>query len=833
MGHIGSHRLLLENFPDAFAYHRILADSEGNLVDYLFLEVNPAFEEMAGLPKEQLLGKKASEISTGIAALPIDPIETYGRALAEEGSIRFHSYLEPRERWYEITACSDGPGHLAVFYRDITESKLHTAAPGADRELAETAERLNHTLRATRSSIDILDSNFNLLYVDEHWQTIYGPPEGRKCYEYFKGRDGPCENCGAPRALETRKVTLSEQVLPREGHRIVECHDVPYQNEQGEWLVAEFKVDITRRKELENNLQFRLRFEKMIRDISSSFIGAREEKLDEAINRALQRVGEFFSMGRGAVFQFVPDEKVMERTHEWCAEGRRPLEGVLARFSADELPWLFAQLSRDERLTAFVVEGLPAEAGAEKKAFAGQGIRSFLILPLSRAGAGFAEGFLAFDGAGVRENRIGKEKGLLAVGTKIIANALTRQRLERERSEILAMLKESEENLFVTLNSIGDGVIATDVKGRITRMNPQAEALTGWSLEKAYGRPLEEVFHIINARTGKRVVNPVSRVLETGLMMGLANDTALISRDGNRRLIGDSAAPIHDSAGSVAGVVLVFSDVTEQYRAREALQESEIRYRTIVENINDALFIFDFQLQIIDLNETAHRMLHYERSELLGANLSLITGAKDQLYASQIMERLLMDGEFLFEGTLVRRDGLAVPVETSLKVVSRDGDGSIQAFVRDITRRKQDEQRIVDYATELEKLYQKLNEEMNRARQVHKRTLPGELPSIKGISLAAHYQPAKEMGGDLYDVLQLGQKVVIYLSDVTGHGADGAMLSVFVKHTIKAYLSLSPEEEISPGRIVRYLSVQFQEKNLPDEYFICILWRSSIWRAWS
>lgn len=102
------------------------------------------------------------------------------------------------------------------------------------------------------------------------------------------------------------------------------------------------------------------------------------------------------------------------------------------------------------------------------------------------------------------------------------------------------------------------------------------------------------------------------------------------------------------------------------------------------------------------------------------------------------------------------------------------------------------------------------------------RTLPKELPAVKGISLAARYQPAAELGGDFYDVIHMGRKMIIYLSDVTGHGVDGAMLSMFVKHTIKGYLTFSPEERVQPGEILRYLSAQFRQKSLSEEYFICI-----------
>ena len=141
---------------------------------------------------------------------------------------------------------------------------------------------------------------------------------------------------------------------------------------------------------------------------------------------------------------------------------------------------------------------------------------------------------------------------------------------QRERQ-----LKESEENLRITLNSIGDAVISTDIDGNIVRMNPVAESLCGWSLDEAKGKSLNDVFHIVHADTGETVENPVTKVLETEDTIGLANHTMLISRDGKEYQIADSAAPIRDDNGHTSGVVLVFRDVTEEYRVARALADSE------------------------------------------------------------------------------------------------------------------------------------------------------------------------------------------------------------------------------------------------------------------
>ena len=163
------------------------------------------------------------------------------------------------------------------------------------------------------------------------------------------------------------------------------------------------------------------------------------------------------------------------------------------------------------------------------------------------------------------------DKQRLAAENRRLLEELQKELVERKR--IGAELAAERERLTVTLRSIGDGVITTDVEGKVALVNGTAEALIGWTEEESAGRPLIDVFHIINEDTRERCENPVERVFETGGIIGLANRTVLVAKDGTERIIADSGAPIRDKDSNIIGVVLVFRDITERRRLEEELQK--------------------------------------------------------------------------------------------------------------------------------------------------------------------------------------------------------------------------------------------------------------------
>jgi len=179
--------------------------------------------------------------------------------------------------------------------------------------------------------------------------------------------------------------------------------------------------------------------------------------------------------------------------------------------------------------------------------------------------------------------------------------------------------RQANEEIRATLYGIGDGVISTDAQGRVTRLNPVAETLTGWLEAEALGQPLERVFNIISEDTRDLVANPVERVLREGKVVGLANHTLLIARDCSEHVIADSAAPIRGEDQELSGVVLVFRDQEKERATQKALQASQQKFLTIFQTSPDAILVTRLpEGRIVDVNLAAERVLGYVREELLG-----------------------------------------------------------------------------------------------------------------------------------------------------------------------------------------------------------------------
>ena len=219
----------------------------------------------------------------------------------------------------------------------------------------------------------------------------------------------------------------------------------------------------------------------------------------------------------------------------------------------------------------------------------------------------------------------GKVVGLMALMAVVLAGSLwglwfrhIRARLWKRLYATEKELREAQEEFRTTLYSIGDGVITTDRWGNIWLMNRIAEELTGWQEKEAMGRPLGEVFRIVNEETRAQVEDPVQRVLREGVVVGLGNHTLLLSRDGREIPIADSGAPIVDEEEGMVGVVLVFRDQSEERALRRQIEKSQKEWEQIFQAVGRPIFILDPAHTILEANESALEFTGLSKDQLLG-----------------------------------------------------------------------------------------------------------------------------------------------------------------------------------------------------------------------
>jgi PAS domain S-box-containing protein len=284
-----------------------------------------------------------------------------------------------------------------------------------------------------------------------------------------------------------------------------------------------------------------------------------------------------------------------------------------------------------------------------------------------------------------------------ASGTIIGISKTARDITERKRA--VAELAAQAEWFRVTLGSIGDGIIAADPDGGVTYMNGVAETLTGWTHLAARGKPLSDVFQIINETTRQPVENPAGVVIRSGHRVGLANHTILISRDGTERPISDSAAPIFDDAGRILGVVLVFRDFTEQRRSEDALAEQREWFETTLHSIGDAVIATDVRGQVAFMNPVAEHLTGWRIDEARGRacnDVFTVINETTRRPVENPVTRVLNEGVIVGLANhtlLIAADGTERPIDDSgAPIRNRAGRmvGVVLVF-RDVSERRRSE----------------------------------------------------------------------------------------------------------------------------------------------
>lgn len=547
------HKKLIDAAPFAYAYQRVIVDDTGRIVDYVFLEINTAFETMFGVKRCDVENRRVTDVIPEAKSSDFDWVGYFGSIALDGGERDFQLYVPHLGKWLRVCAYSAEEGTFAAFVFDVTAENSNATEIERFFEvnldlmcITDMQGRFIKTNRAWATylgyepeEINGLDY-FSFIHPDDVPQTrkilerlseqlpvpafvnryrakdgayrqIEWKPHRYGEFVYASGRD-TTERITAEHELREsrRQLTSLFAGLPGMSYRCRDDHDwtmefvgegsialTGYRPDElvgnavvafndlihpddrdtvrtawqiaiakkteysGEYRIVSradivkwvwergrgvysadgsvaaiegFITDVTERKLAELAIAYQNGFQKLIADISTEFVGATIDTIDDKIDLMLSKCGEFFDVDRSYLFRFSADGKTMSNTHEWCAPGITAQKQSLQNMSLDVFAWWAArmrtQIREKKPILIADVSAMPEEAAAERKMFAEQEIKSLFCVPIESKGE--AIGFFGFD-------RVGKkgtwDEGLYALLTVIantIADALEKNKLEHE-----------------------------------------------------------------------------------------------------------------------------------------------------------------------------------------------------------------------------------------------------------------------------------------------------------------------------------------------------------------------------------------------------------------
>ncbi|NLX70185.1 MAG: PAS domain S-box protein [Clostridiales bacterium] len=501
---------ILKQVDFGWAYHKLADGMTGSTNDYLFLDVNPAFEKMTGLSREYIIGKKVTEIFENRKDEVFDWIGLYDRILHTGERIEFTNYSTLLKRWYKVTAFLVEEDRLISIFQDVTQEMDRIRALEENEvRLKELTGDLDTIFNATQDAMflaRIEDGEFRYIRNNAAHQRLAGYTvediKDKTPIQVLGKELGEIVKAGYQRAVDTKAPTTYEETLPfKAGTRTWLTTVTPVlKNGEVKYLVGSRK-DITLQRKAEKE---------------------REE--------LLSRLQSMFNEHSAIMLIIQPESgRIVDANPSACS---------------------FYGYTREELLSMNIrdLNGLSDDEVKEQCNMVLEGKKRYFIMPhtLKNGETRVVD---------VYSCPIVYNQGKLLF--HIIFDVTDRERYKEE-------LYREKELHRVTLLSIGDGVVTTDNEGRITMINHVAQILTGWGEEESKGKHFDEVFTLVSEKTGEKVENPINKVLKSGKVAGLANHTILITRDGRSIPIADSAAPIRDMDGQTFGVVMVFRDVIEE-----------------------------------------------------------------------------------------------------------------------------------------------------------------------------------------------------------------------------------------------------------------------------
>ncbi|MDD4307985.1 MAG: PAS domain S-box protein, partial [Thermoplasmata archaeon] len=511
-----------------------------------------------------------------------------------------------------------------VYIRDLSERK-HSMD-----EIRLAKERLEYILGATNTGYDIIDPDFNVVYVDPTWSRTLGDYRGKKCYDYFMGFKGPCDGCGIQKALKTKKTIVTEEYLEKEG-RCIEVHTIPFQTDEGNWLVAEFNLDITERKKIQKTLEdSESRYRELANGISSGL--------------AVYRTDD-----NGKTFKFVDFNRSAEK-----------IEG----------------LKKSKVIGRNVTEVFP-------------GIKEMGLLDVFKRvwKTGHSEHFpisLYKDKqiTGWRENYVYKLPSgeIASVYDDVTERKIAEEALHNFSNQLKSISENLADGMVYQINSGRDGK-----KREMSYLSPAVRKLHGLRIDDVLKNPGLLYSQVLEPdRT--RLAKTESKCFASKTKMDIEVRVKLPSGEIRWRHFLSVPRTLSNKDIVWDGIEI---DITDRKIAEEKLRENEEKYRTLMERANDAIFIADAKTGILlDVNEKAVELTGIARKNLIGMHQGKLHPAEEIKRYEKIFRNHVKSGRAIEENLyVVHKDGHRIPVSISASIFEIGGRTVNQGIFHDLTER--------------------------------------------------------------------------------------------------------------------------------------------------
>ncbi|MBO8138643.1 MAG: diguanylate cyclase [Desulfotomaculum sp.] len=426
---------ILRQAPFGYAYHKILLNERSEPEDYIFLDINPAFEEMTGLKKEAILGKRVTEVLSGIRSSSFDWVDFYGKVALTGERKEFTRYAEPLGRWYKITAFAPQKGYFTTIFQEITsEIERVKTLEAQKKQIGELATELEIVFNATQDAMFLVRvENGELRYMRNNaaHQKLTGfsleDIKDKTPVELAGKEIGEAVNTNYQRCLKIKKHMTYEETLTLSAGKRTWLTTLTPVLEKGKvkYLVGSSK-DITLQKQAEEELKKRLGYEKLISSVS--YLALQERSLEVFLTKSLHLLGEGIEVSRVYLFEADWVKETVSNTFEWTAPGITPQKENLQEIPVAEFTWWVDRLKNREVINYKDIEDIPDEK--TKEILRSQEIKSLLVLPVYLEGDLY--GFIGFDDCLKNREWSEADINLLQLTARIISEYILRKKFEEK-----------------------------------------------------------------------------------------------------------------------------------------------------------------------------------------------------------------------------------------------------------------------------------------------------------------------------------------------------------------------------------------------------------------